>query len=686
MKPSTMLLVTSAGLLSLSAAPHAVLARAAHLAEDKYSDFTKELAPLIGLSAFDEIIKLLKKYQEEAVIHVDLLAGRMATGNNDQLEREFQVMSRCWKEAFKSSFVEKMYEYHSLIDPTQRRERDGLVQRYREALDKFEKNRAGAKDGPVFELAGNEFDGLSKEFARLGDHFYAARCASGAGICFDATYRGNQADLKRACAAFGKVVEHFDKFDLKYKLYFECQARFEALVRDGYGPTPEPDPNAPAPPEGTTPTAQPNAAIVTTTSFAALKSLEEIQRPNFYADELYAAWPVINLGAKGSSGSFQSLERGPLVMRPDAAKVGVDANGDGTPEKSFGLTGNATTVEFELGDGEERRKWAFVFKTGIQDDNYQGVKTNLAPDDKQMRFYVMNAASVTTTLAGAPVRIIDDNMDGVYGSVPRPFAYAGLTENVYQPEFDCIVIGESKRARPWSQYQEIGGAWYDLASEKSGTLLRATPVQLETGTLRLEFKGPAPTWLIVRGTGKLEHAYFDIVDPAKKGVTVPTGTYELFAGELRSGKKAQTMKCLILPSSDMKKWTVAKGAETVVQLGGPFAFEFKREVGEEKFTVKGKSVTVIGAAKERYERTWNCVPRPEVSWRRSGSKKGSKPEKMDIVQDLLEQNEDGSYRYGEADTWRPIDTAFEFKKGESIEVQLVEKKNKLFGEIASDWN
>jgi hypothetical protein len=159
----------------------------------------------------------------------------------------------------------------------------------------------------------------------------------------------------------------------------------------------------------------------------------------------------------------------------------------------------------------------------------------------------------------------------------------------------------------------------------------------------------------------------------------------LFAGELRQGKKTQTVKCLILPGSDARRYLVSKGAETVVTLGAPFNFEFATEAAEESLTVKGKSVAVVGSAKERYERFWNCVPRPEVSVRKAGSKKGGKPEKIDIVMDLLERKEDGSFRFAEADTWRPIDTQFPIKKGESVEAQLAEKKHKLLGDISSEF-
>ncbi|MCC7013535.1 MAG: hypothetical protein IT454_13305 [Planctomycetes bacterium] len=652
--------------------------------QDRAKDFKTKLKDQVKIKAYDEIAKLLRQYQEEAVNYVDELAATMSIQNSDEIEAEFEALRRSWKDAFKTNFVDAIYTYHSklALDQGRRKERIALLARYTDNYAKFDSNRNGAKSGPAFELCGSEFAGMSEAFATLGDYFYAARCASGAGICYDNLYRGTEADFKKACLYFGKVVEYFDKIELNYSLYTQCKQRWETLVREGHAPEAPPDPNAPP---STTPTPQPAATLTVATSFEVLKSLDEFQRPNFCADELYAVWPVINLGAKGSSGKFMALD-GLMVLRPDSAKVGVDLNHDGNADKLAGITGNLTTIECEIGEGEEKRKWAFVFKTGIQEDTFQGLKTNLAPDDRQMRFYVQSAASVVSTINGVPFRVIDDNMDGVYGSAPRTYSYGGISEGIYQPEFDCVVVGESKRARPWSQFQEIGGAWYEIVAEKSGNTLKATPVQLDTGTIKLDFKGPYPTWIVLRGTGKLENMFVDIVDPGKKPVTVPAGTYELFAGELRSGKKAQTMKALMLPpQSNGKKWTVAKGAECTVQLGGPFGFDFVFETGESSLTLKGKSITVVGVAGERYERTWNCVPRPELSWRKAGTKKGSKPEKLDIVQDLLETAEDGSYKYSETDTWRPIDSVVEIKKGEAVEMQLVEKKNKLFGEIESAW-
>ena len=223
------------------------------------------------------------------------------------------------------------------------------------------------------------------------------------------------------------------------------------------------------------------------------------------------------------------------------------------------------------------------------------------------------------------MRVIDENCDGFYGSQPLTWQYFGLTEGYFHPEFDSLVIGDSERALPWSEYvqvPEVKGTWYKLEAQDSGTAFAATPVKLDTGRLQLAYEGPPVTWLVVRGEGQFANAYFDVLAGGKDGVEVPVGTYWLYAGEVRKGKKQQAAKALILPPSTPLSWKVAAGATTKVELGGPFGFDFKASRTQDGVTVLGKSVVVIGARGERYERPWNCVARPEVSVPQAGREEG----------------------------------------------------------------
>jgi hypothetical protein len=58
-----------------------------------------------------------------------------------------------------------------------------------------------------------------------------------------------------------------------------------------------------------------------------------------------------------------------------------------------------------------------------------------------------------------------------------------------------------------------------------------------------------------------------------------------------------------------------------------------------------------------------------------------------VVGDLDELNDDGTRRWNFSDVWRPMDLEVDLRRGnDAIELQLVEKKNKLLGgPIESEW-
>jgi hypothetical protein len=346
------------------------------------------------------------------------------------------------------------------------------------------------------------------------------------------------------------------------------------------------------------------------------------------------------------------------------------------------LAGNPLLVETKLGSGEGARPWAFLAQVGNKQDQYQRIEVNFDASDTAYTIYTTSASSVVGDLAGTPIRVIDDSMDAVYGSLPLTWGEPGLTPENFQPEMDCILVGSDKRARPWSEIQEIGGKWYRLDPDKIGSSIQATPLRVETGTLKLDFKGATATWVVVRGSGELlKNSYFDLVDGGSKGVQVPVGRYTLFYGEVRKGKKRQVQKTLILPGKSTPSFEVKKGETSVVSLGAPFGFDFRFRRDGDKLTVDGKTVVVVGKNQERYERAWNCVARPEVVWRKKGSRAGSKPEKMPVL-----SGTEGIEKYGWEATWFPLDCEIDLKLEKNpIEVQLVEKRHDLFGKIESAW-
>ena len=644
------------------------------------AEFRREFDAARKLGSEDQMAQIVKRYQREAVDRVQEVCTDISNGTSEELEQEIAALSRAWKTSMHSGFVNKYYEYLSLIAPPERRERERLTYEYDNAVRQYFENLE-SKDGPTFELLADKFQAFAKGYAGVGDHLMSAMAWRNYAYCYTDDLRDRkQRDPRKVLEAFGKAIEEMDRIELDYVTYQEMKGLYQELVDAGWKDAID-NPDA-APPGQPAPKGDPIPVAMT---FEAIPKLTSFERPNYMLDELYEMWESLYFANKdGAEATIHSIEGGPRLVRNQAASIDLYADADDKPDGEIKITGKIALVETELQEGGQRG-WAFMATTGIEQDTYQGLQLNLAPSDGALSLYYFPAGSVVGTVGETEVRVIDDNVDGIYGSDATSWQFSGLSSERGHTTTDSMVIGDKeKRALPWSRYQKIGAEWYSLASEEGGTKLVATPVDVQTGSLVLKYKGPTPSWVVVAGDEFLEGAYFDLMQNGRgKPVEVPVGVYHLVVGELRKGKKAQTMKALMIPGDETPEWTVAEGKETVVELGEPFDFDFKYTASGSEVTVPGKTVAVIGVSQERYERTWNCVPEPAVSVRAAGEKRGSKPEEMGRVLDLLEE-ENGVAKYGFEDTWHPLTCTVEVR-GTNVQVQLLEKKNKLFGKIESTW-
>jgi len=675
--------------LALAPAPGPLAAPAPTAAQEDhqkiYDDFVARFRQFHKLNAAEDMAQLVRRQPDVTVRYADTITQQVVVMGSEELEKEVASLRVAWKTAMRTDFVENLYEYHSLMDPRKRHERVRFAQEYDKALQRYSALTGAGRNAAAFEATAAEFEALAKAFAEVGDLLNVGRCQVVIMNCWDEMQRGKEANLYKACAAQKAALAAYDEIGLAGPDVSSLRLRYEALVAGGYD-APEPDPNAPGP--GQPVPGAGGAALSVAMTFEPLPEVEAIQRPNYFADDIYQVWSAMPLGVKDSTATISALaQRSPTVVRTASAQFGVDDAGDSVRE-SFAVTGKLTLVQVGIDDEGGKRPWAFVTKIGLQDDTYQGVKANMAPSDEYMSLFYFNAASVVGTLDGVPLRVIDDNLDGIYGSLPITWQYLGLAPNTAQPDMDCVVIGESTRAVPWSEYLPVGGKWYRLTPHMGGMTLSAAPVELETGRVRLEFKGEFPEWLVLRGTGALENTFIDLCAAGKDGVDAPVGEYRLLSGLIRKGKKQQTQKCLILGNEQVAPFHVSAGKETVVKLGGPFRFEFERAKNAAGVEfVLGPSVRVLGAANETYDRFWNCVPAPVVALRKAGAKKGGKPDDMPRVNGSLDElNEDGTRRWAYADVWRPLSYPIQSKKlDDAFELQLSEKKHKLLGEIESAW-
>jgi hypothetical protein len=626
-----------------------------------------------------ELEKLVKADSTQAAAWIAQLAEEEAKEEDEPRKALLEALSTAWSAAQESDFPERMKAYFAGLDESAWRIRADLLKRHAAMRDEFLSNLE-RRDATVFQKIIPELDTLAAAFDQEADSYMASECYLILADCVDERLRETRADTAQALKWWEKAVELRETAGVKDKRHEDAATRVKKLKERGADKAPDPGAGEaqPVPVEGA-------AATTIKTTFELLSSPEQFLRPCYEADDLYPMWLSMSLQKKGSAFTFPNMDEPPTVVRVGSSDVRVDVEGDGKGdgEKDLRvpLTGNIAQLKLEIGKGSNARPWGVLYVTGVQKDSYQGIEMNLQADDNQMAVYYLGASSVVGDLAGTKIRVIDDSVDGVYGTVPKTFGNIGMSRDHYQPNMDSIVVGDAKRARPWSELQQIGGKWWSFDMQSDGRELSARQVAVDTGVLKLEYKGGvAPTWCVLKGEGQLQNCFFDIVEGGSKGVEVPTGRYTLYYGEVRKGKKRQQQKALIVPSKGMQNWDVRKGETTVVQLGAPFDFDFRTRLEEGVLTIEGASVVATGSAGERYERAWQCVPQVEAAWRKSGTKKASKAEKLPRVLD-----NDGINTLGWAAAWFPLDLQMEAKGVEKVEVQLVDKKHDLFGKVESAW-
>ncbi len=651
------------------------------------------------------VAKLMKSKKDESVAWIVVTCEALANKASDENEKFADVLKAGWKEGIGGEFAER--EYKNLKELGKNlNDRNGLVDRLETVLADLEKN----KDHPenlVFQNAVDELDVVAPGLDETGDAYRSSQAYFVQAQCYENEIRGPAVDLHRAWLAYSHVLETRDKLDLKDSVYEQATKRKAALLAKGADkkkdPNAEPPPGGEpgaSPPAGAAPGAAaganpganpgaspsaPGAVITAPATFEALPAVDAYVRPNYAADEIFCLWNAsVSLKGKGSSTTFGRFNTGPKLIRVGKMDLRFDTKGDGQGDEKVPTPGTPVLVKVNIGKGSDARPWACFAQVGTDKDEYQGVQINNNPNDELFVLFAISAASITANVGNVPIRIIDEDGDSIYGNRPLTYADQGLVAGDVQPDVDSIVIGSSKRARPWSEIQQIGDKWYKLEPAQDAKDVKATPADVQTGTLKLEFQGPVqPTWLIVQGTGNdLSNTRFDLVEGGAKGVQVPVGKYSLFYGEMRKGKRKQTQKCVILPGKNSPTWQVEPGKTAVVQLGGPFGFDWRHSIEGDKVKVEGMSVCIVGAKGERYERAWGCVPRPEVAWRKKGTKTASKAELMKVVLD-----QDTMIKLKPDASWFPLDLEMPLKGAEKtgIEVQLIEKRHELFGKIESEW-
>ncbi|MFT4647487.1 MAG: hypothetical protein ACI9X4_000700 [Glaciecola sp.] len=682
-------------ILAQPSAQPSVQPGSASVPEEARAVFRKKFKNAIKISATKEMERLVRSNLAEATVWIVELAYAQVIRPLDTQAELFASIETTWNKVKRTEFPAEMRRFYESLQGGEFKLYANLTKDYNELVAEYYvalKEEGGPKPTAMIDCAAR-FDRLTDDFDGMRCDYYASQCAAYSGVSWDKDRAKDLQDLSKACKAYGYMIESRKRMGLKDNLLNQAMPRHNELKKLGYGeggdgPTSDGnDAGGPNPDAG--PAAASDFANIPL-EFELLEGIKQFQRPNYFVDEHYPLWHSFYLREVGSSNN-NFLRFGPMIAkaglpisarREGSAKMYIDMDGDekmGEGDLDIPVKGKLEAVHIKLPVEGRTQHFAFFVQTGQEKDQYQGLETNLQPNDTQVALYTTPAGSMVGTVGGETLRIIDEDMDGVYGGKVNPYGHVGMTESLFQPEFDSMVIGNSKRALPWSRYAIIGKQWFDIHSVNDGTSLGAAPVTLTTGTIQLKFKGPKPAFVIVQGLGSLSEAFFDIAVSSK--VEVPAGEYKLLVGMLTKGKKQQLQKVLMVPGSSDISWKVGSGETVKVELGGPFKFDFGCDADSKGCQVIGSTVAVVGSAGERYERPWLCVPRPKASGRKAGAKRGSKAEKMPAVTSTEKVAEKGWVV-----TWFPGDLPIDIKNAEgSVEVQLTQKKHPMFGRITSDW-
>lgn len=665
-------------LLALFALLTSFLLASPAAAQDKNTLFRLDFDKAAKIGSKSKMDSLMRGGMDEGLFCILNTAELIANSPNDVLYTRFEALSGSWTRCFESTFPSKMERFFARLDANQKRNRFTQKQKF-DKVNRQQIEAITATDKKALLRVADEYQALAEGFGELGDQWMIGQCYIGVATSLEETYHGKKADFRRIADGYSRFVAIREELGVKDRTYKQSVPRLKTLEALGFGGggggggAGGASGGAAAAPVGPKSTGD---AVTAKLAFEAFKAVKDTQRPNYYLDEHRQIWPTVVLQGKGSTGKFTRITDSPTMTRAASSKVTI---GGGGVDDIWPLRGKLEPVTFELGTGPSKRRWAVLCDMGREVDYYQGITMNLGMTDTSLSLYFLPGGAMEGEVAGEKVEIVDDNFDGIYGSLPQRWEHFGIVKGAFQPEFDSIRIGGAKKAQPFSEYVNLGGAgWQRLEAVNGGVELKAQPFEFKTGTVQLKAKGLKPDYYVLKGIGKdLENTYIDI--SGGKKVEVPIGRWELCFGLVRKGKKMQMMKAVILPTDGMRAYDVLEGKNVVVETGAPFTFDYEYEASGSGVTVDGNSIRVIGVGGESYERIYGAVPVPEASVRKQGGKRAAMTEKLKPALD-----QDGVQKHGWAALWKPLNTEIPAKVGDA-EVQLMEKKNRLFGKITSDW-
>jgi hypothetical protein len=242
--------------------------------------------------------------------------------------------------------------------------------------------------------------------------------------------------------------------------------------------------------------------------------------------------------------------------------LAVDTNGDGkVDEKAKGTAANLI-LKGKRDDGSK-------YKYAVRMVNSGGWKW-------------ASSGAMAGTVKGTPVRLIDQNNNGIYNEF-------GV---------DAMIVGKGNVATFLSRIVSLGGDLYNLEVNANGDEVFTTPFEGETGVLNLRAdyntKGKLEAAVVVNENGDVS---FDLAK-AKKGMKVPTGAYVIASGKISKGRESA-----IIARGTSKPIRVHKDEPSVFAWGGPIRAEFSFDRNGKDVTFSPQQLWFYGKGGEEYK-TW----------------------------------------------------------------------------------
>lgn len=358
---------------------------------------------------------------------------------------------------------------------------------------------------------------------------------------------------------------------------------------------------------------------------------------------------------------FVSLQRGAVgnklfVPFPHKGKISgfgvedyktairVDRNADGKPDKRLPADGGVVVLKVSYEADQERPCAVEIRRQG-------GVL-------KYRRYGWMAGKYKGTNIA-----IIDENSNGKYND------HSNLEKkNVGR---DAIVVGRSSGAAVLSNIIVIKDKFYEIKVDEDGSKLRIRPHETPAGKLSLTkgFKARGKlTYAVAVGIISGTKLVFSVeLASERKPVTVPTGEYFVFAGEVIASRR-KNKKIFIYGGPESKDFKIGEAATVTPAWGAPGFIEFKYILEKSgMIDINPYKIRLFGSMGEEYL-FWGpmeFVPRVQV---RTAAGKQLADEPVEVSADFTEY-----YRFEKQLPMR-----------EKFQVRIVGEPNFL-GPCASDW-